>query len=435
MPILTFVLFIIGTQSILLANNGPPNMLSVLRQIKKENPQAWQNLKNQFDIGQWHSVENSSDPKVWEFIDRSIQKMHSIDSRFGYRLRHRGQNPKYPVISVDTVGIYYGTGDPQGDRDNHYYVDFIKGRGTSLGGVGWHSPNRTQPYFSQWIYPRPGALNYGYDPNHPGPIVGGDGSNTGGTASEGCNSNQKTPHWQEVDGVCKPSCGHAGNIYCKANDCSGMGYNYGKICNTDRKVRDLTSYQTPCCLVRDNNSRSVCKLNQNMPRWKSVGSECLPSCKMARRLYCKDNNCDELRPSESCKQSDNTEVQNLRSYQTPCCLVGGTTSSDEDPDDADNSPPDSEDDVSCDSLQKDIKKNQQLLAKHKEDFKGSRWSRLRRLGSSPCKHYNRCKKLANDIHLAKNNKDSNINLKSAKKSFGKHCKHFNKCHALAHKMG
>ena len=299
-------------------NNGQdtrrkmPNLYHLTEEVAREHPEA---LKK--------SGHNTREG--WEFLDRVIQKLHSVDPRFGYRWRHRARNPNDKIISFDMFAYYEGEGNPQGKTNrsgNLIMVDFIYGASTPNPRLRTWRPehwSKDPNTFSEWVYPRPGAPNYGYDPNFGGSVVDDDSS------TQGCNSNQRTPHWQEVDGVCKPSCGHAGNIYCKANDCSGMGYNYGKICNSDRKVRDLTSYQTPCCLLRDNNSRNICKLNQNMPRWKSVASECLPSCKTARRLYCKDNNCDGLRLSESCEQADNTEVQNLRSYQTPCCLVRGTT--------------------------------------------------------------------------------------------------------------
>ena len=92
------------------------------------------------------------------------------------------------------------------------------------------------------------------------PCEGGIGDTAGRLNTEqGCGPNQRTPHWQELDGVCLPSCGHAKNMYCKANNCSEFQSGYGNKCTqSDEEIIELDSYQEKvCCLIPDDDNNNT----------------------------------------------------------------------------------------------------------------------------------------------------------------------------------
>ena len=77
---------------------------------------------------------------------------------------------------------------------------------------------------------------------------GGDGTAVASPppANGACGTDRPAPHWKTIGGKCLPSCGHAGNLYCKSNDCS--------VLSLSRRCRQgdvaLESHERrPCCLV------------------------------------------------------------------------------------------------------------------------------------------------------------------------------------------
>ena len=70
-----------------------------------------------------------------------------------------------------------------------------------------------------------------------------------------CRSNQKSPHWKEVNGNCLPSCGHAGTLWCQKNSCQGLKLSTSdSVCQSQSPfaliVKAFRSYGGPCCLIR-----------------------------------------------------------------------------------------------------------------------------------------------------------------------------------------
>ncbi len=90
----------------------------------------------------------------------------------------------------------------------------------------------------------------------------------------------------------------------------------GEIQCKEFKSGDSTSNQTS----------SVCSPDQKLPHWKEIKGKCLPSCGLAKNIYCKKNACrgkiDIISNEAECKrlQTSNIGVLQLFSYET-CCLV------------------------------------------------------------------------------------------------------------------
>ena len=157
-----------------------PNMQKVIEQIQSENLEAVRNAFNGAPSGTEKAPETQLIRR--EFHDRMVQKLHSIDPNFGYVERYEGGNPDWALIATDLIAYYAGEGDATGARETSLYiVDIIKGGTGDENRVWWSVHERTTERhdsghgYKKWIYPRPGSPNYGYDPNHPGPVVGSSG--------------------------------------------------------------------------------------------------------------------------------------------------------------------------------------------------------------------------------------------------------------------
>ena len=161
------------------SNNGSnsqqmPNLYNVVRRLARQHPQALRNLGgNPFDWGDY-VFNQQKNVQSMEFLDRVIQKLHSIDPRFGYIRKMSGRHGEF--FGPDDIAYYEGVGNPQGKNMNQgtIFVDHITIGGNPNTLHGWIKvtdyPANLRP-LAQWIYPRPGAPNYGYDPNHPGSVV------------------------------------------------------------------------------------------------------------------------------------------------------------------------------------------------------------------------------------------------------------------------
>ena len=144
------------------------NRYDIVQKIAREYPHTFKNL----NAGYRQRGKHTQDPKAWELTDRIIQKLHSIDPRFGYIV-----NDAHKFYSLDRIGYYTGEGNPQGKsylETNRQIqaVDFLViGSGNDSRLAGWHREEHTlfekHPSAFVWMYPRPGAPNYGYDPDYP----------------------------------------------------------------------------------------------------------------------------------------------------------------------------------------------------------------------------------------------------------------------------
>ena len=132
------------------------------------------------------------DPLKAEYWDRVHQRLHSIDPRYCYIKTPSG------FFMPDNLGFcekkeYVSSQcNPTGEFEEFGGIDIISGGNPSR--FYWSSEDMRRAQLSatqrrqedqefgefkygHCLYPRPGAPNYGYDPNHPGPVVG---SNSGG---------------------------------------------------------------------------------------------------------------------------------------------------------------------------------------------------------------------------------------------------------------
>ena len=122
-----------------------PDLVHVTLDIAKKHPETLRNAR-----------KYAKTDKECEFLDRCIQKLHSIDPRFGYRKRKAGHRR---IISDDFIAYDLGKG-------RLALVDFIRGiSGNNPHPVKeWHiEPWSNDPkVFSEWVYPRPNMPDYGY---------------------------------------------------------------------------------------------------------------------------------------------------------------------------------------------------------------------------------------------------------------------------------
>ena len=185
-----------------------------------------------------------------EFWDRVSQKLHySLDEGFGYGGRY-GDFFCYIPPEYRASG-----GNPTGNRVEFTSVDFVSGGNPSrLWWSVWPPEKVRQKYPVGHgahkgrckVGLRPGAPDYGY--GSAGGTGDGSQSTTASTPPTNgvCGTDQPAPHWKTVGGKCLPSCGHAGSLYCKSNDCASLSLS--RRCEQGDVA--LESHEPrPCCLV------------------------------------------------------------------------------------------------------------------------------------------------------------------------------------------
>ena len=263
----------------------------------------------------------SNDDRGWEFTDRVIQKLHSIDPRFGHRERDLSwQNPNVltPIISFDTFIYAEGAHTPEEHTNTNgpiQVVDFILGAkgqnpGPRWGPVEWANDPGA---YSRWVFPRPGAPIYDDD-------------------AKTCPDNK---HWEKVDDKCLPSCGHAKNLYCKENDCDEL--KLSRRCDGD-VVANLESYNSrACCMLEkttlnDENTGTCGTIIANT----CTGGDFHPhphDTATLHRWTCRNRPHDGEKRCEKQRSEDNNNPQLGRCSETPNHCDGGelyTLTSDED---------------------------------------------------------------------------------------------------------
>ena len=149
---------------------GIPEMRKITDEMQKKYPEA---VKAYDRI--YHKVKDyAATEENYELHDRVVQKLHSLDPFFGHYAPLEGYEGGKPSL-VGPVGYWLGAGSPGGEVPNTHnevhYVDYRHG-----GKVVWNAAERYSTNAHKWrlprkwIYPRAGAPDYGYDPNHPGPL-------------------------------------------------------------------------------------------------------------------------------------------------------------------------------------------------------------------------------------------------------------------------
>ena len=133
-----------------------PDVRSIVEKLKREHPEAWSVAYNSF--------QGSYSKERIEFLDRTVQKLHSLNPRFGY-VKPDGRssvNPRALCYSIKSSTPYMGSRSGNGEN---WHVDFVPepGHGKNLIWVkrpaGWSG---FEGSIDSCIYPRPGAHDYGY---------------------------------------------------------------------------------------------------------------------------------------------------------------------------------------------------------------------------------------------------------------------------------
>ena len=258
-----------------------PNMYHIVKQIADDYPDPLQLSK----------AENRSS-EDWEFLDRVVQKLHSIDPRFGYRESWNLENPDDTSVSFSTIAYFTGVGDPWGAQDDLNFVDIIAP--THPKSVYWGLPEDVGHTINKWVFPRPGSPDYGYGSPLP-----------------------KAP---SEEGQCGPYRGES-----DASCLSGTFHSFRRDTDTEYiwVCRDIPYNDEDIC--RELKPPPVCLEGQDPPFWKAEGDECLPSCGTAQSTYCRnnDNDCAGWFPSRGqaeCSDTQNYDIEELVSFETPCCL-------------------------------------------------------------------------------------------------------------------
>ena len=147
---------------------GIPSMQDVIGEMWERYPEALEIAKVAIK-----NKDSSDAEEKYEFHDRAIQKLHVADPNFGHYASLDGEDGG-PALKGD-AGYWLGAGAPVGEPTNEHnevhYVKFLKygeriwftNKKYSIYAHKWRIPRK-------WVYPRPGAPNYGYDLNHPGPM-------------------------------------------------------------------------------------------------------------------------------------------------------------------------------------------------------------------------------------------------------------------------
>ena len=111
----------------------------------------------------------------YELHDRVVQKLHSQDPLFGHYAPLEGHEEGGKPSVVGPVGYWLGQGSPGEETPNTHnevhYAGYRHGQ-KAVWNVNEQYSIHAHKWrlLIKWIYPRPGAPNYGYDPEHPGPL-------------------------------------------------------------------------------------------------------------------------------------------------------------------------------------------------------------------------------------------------------------------------
>ena len=265
-------------------SGAAPNMFHIVKLIADDYPNALQ-----------RADANDDSPESWEFFDRVVQKLHSIDPRFGYREFWNIDEPDHTATSFGTIAYFTGQGDPWGAREESLgFISVITP--TQPRSAYWGAPDsQDSAIASRWFDLRPGAPDYGY----------------GGVQ-------QHQQEDQAIEGVCGPYRGES-----DASCLSGKFHSFRRDTETEYiwVCRDIPYEGEDIC--RELKPPPVCAEDQLSPFWEPEGDECLPSCGTAQSIFCQKNGCMEWSPARGeneCNDRENYDIEKLVSFESPCCL-------------------------------------------------------------------------------------------------------------------
>ncbi len=278
--------------------------------------------------------------KHTEFWDRVIQKLHSLNDGFGY-IGHIKSDGKLNVRLADLLCYIPDTqhrpsqGNPTGNTEEFFQVDFIGGGPDKH--LRWSHGSMeerrrlkdNEGKVGRCVFPRPGAPNYGYVPNHPGPVVG-SGGGSGGTGSGNGNGNGNSNGNTDPNAI-KGECGRwQGPSDQSCNQ--GRYHRHPGHTNSEYRwtCRDIPhAGETGCSESKTGggggNEEAQCP--SPFPHYKKVGGSCLPSCGVSKNIYCAKNDCSGLviASGPPCTNAGNRKAMDLKTYpspkQSPCCLL------------------------------------------------------------------------------------------------------------------
>ncbi len=325
----------------------------IAKQIANEYPEAVKLAYNSYPRKEDRDLKNHSRTEFW---DRVIQKLHSIDPGYCYiRSRdglHRTDLLGYcphqyrssdcntaagGSLAEFTILDFISSSSSGGIRKAHFWwgkPSIFEKRKERVAEIRKKDPNHLPHPIGRGhcVFPRPGAPNYGYVPNHPGPVVSSSGG-TGGSSSgntdpnaikgecgrwqgpsdESCNQGRYHRHPGHTNSEYRWTCRdipHTGEIGCSESKTGGGGgTGSGNGSGPTAHIPGLTLPPGAAC--------------PNDAHWKEVGGECLPSCGHAKNIYCAKNDCSGLVIANggSCTNAASKKASDLKSYQSPCCLL------------------------------------------------------------------------------------------------------------------
>ena len=284
------------------AQTGMPGDVSdIVREMAQRYPGALERSATTLDYG---------DDVSWEFLDRVIQRLHSIDPRFGYRQAiMKGQS----VVSFDSFAYYEGEGDPTGaSEDELVMFDILWGTPEGGRGVWMGRPDNPSP--SRWVYPRPAMPVYEYTP-------------------------PETPLGRQVDAADRPAEGvregeggelaglreELADIRLRIEEAQRQREHIYSILGVlARSVESLGALHAVESASKD--ASPVCPADRVEPDYRLVGRRCLPSCGQAVRLACRpDGSCSGWRMSTRASVCSGDSGESVRAvgehYEEACCLV------------------------------------------------------------------------------------------------------------------
>ena len=254
-----------------------PDHRSVARQVFRDHPDLL-------------AKANNKKNKNWEFLEVLVEELRKVDTKWGFyhRTEHNLQE-----ASLDAVAYYCGTGDPVNGSSDLRFIDVISSKLELYWGAD-EDGSRAHPDKGYWKYPRLGDTSGGQtgggstsgqqvgqcsrQPNHcitgePHPHPKDTSTEYRWTCRNIPHSTGETrctelrsmdncgpaPHFKVADGRCLPSCGHAKNLYCQNNDCTGFTISRGDQCKNSNgyAIHLLETHEENTCCLRKSNTTNT----------------------------------------------------------------------------------------------------------------------------------------------------------------------------------
>ncbi len=322
----------------------------IVKQMANEYPEALKIAYNSYPRKEDRDLKNHSRTEFW---DRVIQKLRSIDPGYCYV---RGRDGRHMTDLLGYCPHQYRSSDCNtaagGSLSEFTTLDFISS--SSSGGIRkahfwWGNPGtfesrkarlaeirKKEPnhlphpiWRGHCVFPRPGAPNYGYVPNHPGPVVGSGGGSGGtgsGNGSGNGNSNGNTDP-NAIKGECGRWQGPSDQSCNQGRYHRHPGHSKSEYRWTCRDIPHTGEIGCSESKTGGGGGNEEAQCPFPFPHYKKVGGSCLPSCGVSKNIYCAKNDCSGLviASGPPCTNAGNRKAMDLKTYpspkQSPCCLL------------------------------------------------------------------------------------------------------------------